>query len=103
MRYLDDITKKYLNEGFEESINLGGGYDTRALGIPGMDSAAYFHVDQPDVLADFKQRQSNVGPAHTVDIRYVPIDFNTESLVQTLGGAGYYPGKKTLFLWEGVT
>jgi len=34
---------------------------------------------------------------------YVEADFSTEYWYEKLESAGYYPGKKSLFLWEAVT
>jgi methyltransferase (TIGR00027 family) len=39
-------------------------------------------------------------PQHVV---FVPIDFDRESLRDVLERAGYASGKKTLFIWEGVS
>ena len=37
------------------------------------------------------------------DVVYVPIDFNTQNIPDELKKAGYDPGHKTFFIWEGVT
>lgn len=34
---------------------------------------------------------------------YVPVDFNVETLADRLRESGYRDGRKTVFLWEGVT
>ncbi|HEX3044725.1 MAG TPA: class I SAM-dependent methyltransferase [Bacillota bacterium] len=36
-------------------------------------------------------------------VTFVEVDFSTQKWYEKLAQAGYDPGKKTLFLWEGVT
>ena len=60
-RYIDDVLKRSLEEGIDQLVILGAGFDSRAYRIAGMDQ------------------------------------------VQVLKAAGFHKGKRTLFIWEGVT
>jgi len=102
-RYLDDVIKAAIEDGFETVVNLGGGYDTRCLRIENMSNVLYYHIDQPDVIDSFKEKMGQLSQGIPSNVRFVPIDFNHQSLEEELARSGYDKTKKTLFIWEGVT
>ncbi len=102
-RYMDDIVKEAIDEGFKTVVNLGGGYDTRCLRIEKMSDVLYYHIDQPEVINRFKNKMAELPTGIPSGVRFVPIDFNKQSLEDELARAGYDKSNKTLFLWEGVT
>ncbi|WP_095643735.1 SAM-dependent methyltransferase [Methanosarcina spelaei] len=49
VRYFDDFVKSSLDEGLEQLVILGAGYDTRAYRIEGLKGKVrIFEVDHPD-------------------------------------------------------
>lgn len=48
VRYFDDFVKNSVDEGLEQLVILGAGYDTRAYRIEGLKKLKVFEVDQPD-------------------------------------------------------
>jgi methyltransferase (TIGR00027 family) len=101
-RYSDDVLQKFLNEGLQQLVILGAGYDSRAyrFNLAGMK---VFEVDhsatQADKLAKLKAIFGKI-PEH---VTYVPVDFNTQTLEARLLESGYDPKQKALFIWQGVT
>jgi methyltransferase (TIGR00027 family) len=45
VRYFDDIVKKSIDEGFEQLVIMGAGYDTRAYRIDELKKIKVFEVD----------------------------------------------------------
>ena len=93
-----------LEAGFTQIVLLGAGFDTRALRFAGRNRGTkVFELDvattqQPKIA--ILQRKKVLLPDELV---FVPIDFEKEDLFTTLSNAGYQPGQRSLFLWEGVT
>ena len=103
-RYFDDILLEYLQVGLQQLVILGAGYDSRPyrfdLQLKGVTT---FEVDHPATQkVKLKKVREVIGvlPEHVI---YVPVDFNTQTLVQRLLEYGYKPEWKTLFLWQGVS
>lgn len=102
VRYFDDFVKKSINEGFEQLVIMGAGYDSRAYRIEGMGKLKVFEVDHPDtqkVKMEKIRKIFNSLPNHVI---YVSVDLATEDLGQKLQDTGYDRSKKTLFLMEGL-
>jgi methyltransferase (TIGR00027 family) len=57
-----------------------------------------FEVDHPATQAR-KREALGTSPAN---LRYVPVDFESDSLVEALSAAGLDPGRRTCVVWEGV-
>jgi len=102
-RYIDDVLIRFLEEGLEQLVILGAGYDSRPYRFDHLGQVKTFEVDHPPTQLDkLKKVQAILGkiPNH---IRYVAIDFNTQMLQERLMTAGYDPKIKTLFIWQGVS
>lgn len=96
-RFIDDEVKLELKSGAKQVIILGAGYDSRPYRLSEMAAANTFEVDHPSTSA---QKQKIVNANH---VRYVPVDFNSESLESKMNAAGYDPHLRSVFIWEGVT
>ena len=102
-RYIDDYLQACLDEGLEQLVILGAGYDSRAYRFDQLKNRRVFEVDHPATqLAKIAKLERILGtlPAHVV---FVPIDFETQTLERRLAESGYDNHKKTLFIWQGVT
>jgi methyltransferase (TIGR00027 family) len=102
-RYIDDYLKTCLKEGFTQIVILGAGFDTRAYRITGMENTRVFEVDQPATQEVKLERLKKVIDPPPANVSYVPVDFNTQELGESLNHAGYDEKSKTLFIWQGVT
>jgi methyltransferase (TIGR00027 family) len=101
-RYIDDFLKTCLAEGFTQVVILGAGFDTRAYRIAGIDKVHVFEVDHPDTQAYKLERLKKVVDPLPVNVSFVAVDFNTQSLSERLLASCYSESGKTLFIWQGV-
>lgn len=103
VRYFDDFVERSIDEGLEQLVILGAGYDTRAYRMEELkNNVKVFEVDHPNTQS-FKTRKIKeifgFTPEHVV---YVSVDFETEKISQKLFDNGYDPLKKTCFVLEGL-
>ena len=103
-RYIDDFVNERTEDGLQQLIILGAGYDSRAYRMASLkEDVKVFEVDHPATqerkIGKLKEMLDPL-PAHVV---YVPIDFNKERLPQKMFQCGYDKDKRSLFIWEGVT
>ncbi|MGE0706571.1 MAG: SAM-dependent methyltransferase [Planctomycetota bacterium] len=93
-------------EGLEQVVLLGTGYDSRAKRLVERLPAGvtFFEVDHPATARRRAERLDAAfgeGPrARTVSVN---IDFQRESLEERLRGAGFDPARRTFWSWEGVS
>jgi methyltransferase (TIGR00027 family) len=102
-RHIDEQLEKAAREGARQVVVLGAGFDSRAYRFHRRyPKLRFFEVDFP---ATSRAKQSAVKrvfrklPAH---VRYVPIDFDKQTLESVLPAAGYDARQKSLFIIEGV-
>jgi methyltransferase (TIGR00027 family) len=103
VRYFDDFVKKSLDEGLEQLVILGAGYDTRAYRIEGLkEKIKVFEVDHPDTqrvkIGKIKEIFGSL-PNHVI---YVPVDFEIDNFGERLLEKGYDRSQKTLLILEGL-
>jgi methyltransferase (TIGR00027 family) len=104
VRYFDDFVKSSLDEGLEQLVILGAGYDTRAYRIEGLKGKVrVFEVDHPDTQSVKVEKIKNIFGSLPDHVTYVPVDFETENLGERLAAQGYDRSLKTLFLMEGLS
>ena len=104
VRYFDDFVKKSINEGIEQLVILGAGYDTRAYRIEGIkENVKVFELDHPSTQSIKIEKIKEIFGFLPDHVTYVSIDLEKEILSEKLFKNGYDPLKKTLFLMEGLT
>jgi len=103
-KHMDALLKQAADDGATQVVNLGVGYDSRAYRFrDAMPKAQFFEIDLPAMIEE-KKRRLKLALGKVPDyVAYVPIDFNTQNIPDELKKAGYDPGQKTFFIWEGVT
>jgi len=103
-RYIDDCLKARIDDGIEQLVILGAGYDSRAYRFDELrPRVRVFEVDHPDTQRAKKQKVKKIFgslPSHVV---YVGLDLDERKLGEGLLESGYRKDQKTLFIWEGVT
>ena len=102
-RYIDDYLKNSLDDGLDQVVILGAGFDTRAYRIPGIEKTHVFEIDHPATQAVKLEKLHEVIHTLPSHVTFVPVDFDTQSLDQRLLTNGYNEQGKTLFIWQGVT
>jgi methyltransferase (TIGR00027 family) len=103
-RYIDDSLARWIEEGFDQLVILGAGYDSRAYRLSGLSRPRrVFEVDHPLTQAAKLAGVRKIFGRLPEHVRYVAIDFNQQSLGNCLAEHGYDPQAKTVFVWQGVT
>jgi methyltransferase (TIGR00027 family) len=103
-KYIDSVFMEALEQGFEQIVIFGAGFDSRAQRFNHLNrSTRIFELDAPitqgEKLNAFKEKNIMI-PENLI---YVPINFMQESLAEKLIEAGFEKDRKSLFLLEGVT
>jgi len=103
-RYIDDALQACLDDGLEQLVILGAGFDSRAYRFEQLKRGVrVFEVDHPATQEAKLRKLAAIFGAAPDHVTYVPIDFNQQSLAQRLFDSGYDERLKTLFIWQGVT
>lgn len=103
VRYFDDFVKSSLDEGLEQLVILGAGYDTRAYRIEGLkEKVKVFEVDHPNTQSVKKEKIKKIFGYLPNRVTYVPVDFETENFGERLIACGFDRSLKTLFIMEGL-
>jgi len=95
---IDDFVTDALSAGCTQLVLLGAGYDTRATRLPAAAAVAVFEVDHPTT----QQRKRDALDDASGHVRYVPVDFETDSLPGALTAAGLDRDRRSCVVWEGV-
>ncbi len=104
VRYMDDTLKACIDDGLEQLVILGAGYDTRPYRFEELKQGVeIFELDHPATQEVKKEKVEQIFKALPDHVTYIPIDFIEEKLDEKLAENGYDSTLKTLFIWEGVT
>ena len=102
--FLDDQFRGPLEENYDQIINLGAGFDSQSYRFADMiGDTVVFELDLPEPQRIKRELLEERGVLIPDNLRYVPIDFNTDDLLEKLKDAGFQEDKRNLFIWEGVT
>lgn len=103
-RMFDDSVSQALQNGLQQLVILGAGFDSRAYRFEGLKHGVkVFEVDHPATQAVKLEKLKKIFGTVPNHVAFVPIDFDRETLLQRLVDSGYDERLQTLFLWEGVT
>jgi methyltransferase (TIGR00027 family) len=99
--FFDAVVDRTLGE-VTQFVVLGAGFDTRAYRMPKGTPIRSFEVDTPKTQAT-KRASLARAAIDTTGVTFVGADFEQEDWLRRLVDAGFDPGRRALFLWEGVT
>src|SRR5574340_694126 len=102
-RYIDDVLQSYLNDGLQQLVILGAGFDSRAYRFDLAGRVKTFEVDHPVTQAEKVSRLKKIFGGLPGHVSFIPIDFTTQKLADQILSSNYDPSLKTLFIWQGVT
>jgi methyltransferase (TIGR00027 family) len=103
-RYTEDSLQRAVADGIRQYVILGAGLDTFAYRNPyHANGLQVFEVDFPATQAWKQQQLHEVGIDIPDALRFVDIDFATQSLIDRLPQAGFDPAAPAFFSWLGVT
>lgn len=102
-KYIDAVFKQALTEQFDQILLFGAGFDTRALRLQTQaQHTRVFELDAPLTqqakIQQYNKRKLSI-PSNVV---FIAIDFDKESLPHKLDMAGFYKGRRSLFILEGL-
>jgi methyltransferase (TIGR00027 family) len=104
VRYIDDYLETCTNDGLEQLVILGAGFDSRPYRFEELNGKVkVFEIDHPATQKVKKDKIKKIFGSLPDHVVYIPIDFNKEKLEERLFEKGYDRKLKTLFIWEGVT
>jgi methyltransferase (TIGR00027 family) len=102
--FFDRIVEQALKENREQVVLLGAGYDSRPYRFGEFNQdTKIFELDAKPTQQRKKECLQQAQISISEQISFVPINFETDNLRDTLMEAGFSREKKTLFIWEGVT
>jgi methyltransferase (TIGR00027 family) len=101
-RALDDAWHASHQRGSRQLVILGAGLDGRAFRLEDLSDVIVFEVDHPSTQSLKRERIKTLN-SRAREHRFVPVDFERDSLFEELRAAGQSPGVMTFWLWEGVT
>jgi methyltransferase (TIGR00027 family) len=96
--YIDDAVRAAVADGIDQLVILGAGFDCRAHRMPELAGVRVYEVDRVETQAVKRARMPD-QPA----VRYVAVDFLRDEVGAALAATGWDRGRRTLFVWEGVT
>lgn len=103
VKYFDDAVNEAIENGLQQLVILGAGYDTRAYRIEGLgEKVKVLEVDHPNTQNFKKEKIREIFGSLPDQVTYVPIDFETQKLERKLFENGYDESLKTLFILEGL-
>jgi methyltransferase (TIGR00027 family) len=100
-RYSEDELAAAVARGATQCVVLGAGLDTFAYRNP-YSGLHVFEVDHPATQAWKQHRLEQSGIPIPPSMTFVPVDFETQTLRDGLGSAGFRFDRITFFSWLGV-
>jgi methyltransferase (TIGR00027 family) len=88
--------------GLDQLVVLGAGLDSFAYRSPFTDRLHVFEVDHPATQRWKRERLGAAGIEVPGWVRYVGVNFETDSLSHRLAEAGYDAARPGFFMWLGV-
>ena len=103
-KFFDEKFIHAAKEKTPQIVFLGAGFDTRAIRFQHLTKdLIIYELDASTTQIEKKKYLESKKIQFPKNIVFVPINFNSGDLKQTLLSYGYDPNKKSLFIWEGVT
>ncbi len=98
-KWIDDEATGAL-ETARQLVLLGAGFDMRAFRLRSATHARTFELDHPETS---HSKQAIARRDLPERIRYIGIDFNSQSIAEVLLHAGFDNSRPASLIWEGVT
>jgi methyltransferase (TIGR00027 family) len=103
-KYFDAVFTEALEQGFNQIVIFGAGFDSRALRFSKLNKGTrVFELDAPTTQQEKLEAYEVKKLVIPDNLMFVPIDFNKESISDKMVQAGFVTGRKSLFLLEAVT
>jgi len=106
-RLADDLTRDLIDQGLEQLVLLGAGFDTTLLRLQDrLRSVQVFEVDHSATQSVKKRILATLGvPGKALrrQALFLAVDFEKEDFVQSLLAAGFDRSRPSLVTWLGVS
>jgi methyltransferase (TIGR00027 family) len=103
VRYVDDIYRAAINDGIDQLVLLGAGFDTTSLRWQ-ETSVTIFEVDAPSTLKDKRViSEELLRGGEGSQVTWVPCDFEHDALRERLLSSGFDPTRPSLVVWIEVS
>jgi methyltransferase (TIGR00027 family) len=103
-RYGEEELDQAIKRGVAQYVILGAGLDSFAFRRPDVANVLrVFEVDHPATQAWKRSRLRELNVAPPPNLVFVPVDFETLSLIDSLRNSGYRPEAAGFFSWLGVS
>jgi methyltransferase (TIGR00027 family) len=102
-RYLEEVARESLGEGYGQVVVLGAGFDTLPLRLcQEHPQARFFEIDHPATQAVKRAVLQERSPAGG-NLKLLPLDLDGQDLQESLlASPDFEPGRSTLFIAEGL-
>ena len=102
-KYIDDLLYYAINNGAQQVLILGAGFDTRGVRLSFLRNTSVIEIDHPNTSSlKIEAMRSSMGRLPG-NINYHQLDFNKESLDDMLTWNPIDLSRPTAIIWEGVT
>ncbi len=101
-RIAEDALRVAVRRGARQLVVLGAGLDTSAYRAPPSQRLRVFEVDHPATQAWKRERLAAAEIPLPPSLTFVPVDFERETLAESLAAAGFDSTQQTFFSWLGV-
>jgi len=103
-RVPEDVVEQAAEDGVDQYVILGAGLDTFACRRSDLAGRVrVFEVDHPDTQRWKRSRLGELGVDPALDVAYVPVDFERQTLRAGLEAADFDFARRAVFSWIGVT
>ncbi len=102
-RYVEDELTEAIKRGVSQYVILGAGLDSFACRRPELLNALrVFEVDHPATQAWKRARLQELSVTTPPNLLFVPLNFEQQSLIESLRNSGYRTDAAGFFSWLGV-
>lgn len=101
-QFIDEKTINSINQ-IKSVVNLGAGFDTRALRLTALSNSVIYDIDQPEIIHKKKIQLSKLFGSIPQNIKLVSVDFDKEDLNSVLMSHGFSKDTNTFYILEAVT
>jgi methyltransferase (TIGR00027 family) len=103
-RYVEDELTRALARGIRQYVILGAGFDSFAYRRKDLtDVVQVFEVDHPVSQREKRARLRALRVELPANLRFVALDFEKQTLADSLRAGGYRAEEPAFFSWLGVT
>lgn len=102
-RYIDDLARDAARGGVDAVVILGAGYDTRPYRVDELAGVPVWEVDLPDNIAAKTAALHRCFGRIPANVRLIPIDLETEDVLEVLMANGVQERSRVFVVWESVT